>query len=179
MDSNLHTIQSFILRILVEEVRDIQQKGGHHYLSFGLITQGIEFLGSFFDEEEFHTTGMGKQRFRKAIAELFPERYDPYNFDKSPYDLYRDLRCGLVHSVLPKTSLELIKAADKGRFGGDHLDIKMVRGKEKLLLVAEDFFKDYEGACVKLISRIEEGNLQGLDPKKADLKKTILYDVPV
>jgi hypothetical protein len=43
----------------------------------------------------------------------------------------------------------------------DHLEIKEIRGIDRLVLVLEDLFEDYERACKEMIARIKEGRLSG------------------
>ncbi len=64
-------ILDFIQKVLIDEFKEIQQDEGHHYLSFSLICQGIEFLGACLDSEPFSAKGLGAPRFRRAIYDLF------------------------------------------------------------------------------------------------------------
>jgi len=101
-------VKSFIQGLLIEEIKSIQQKEGHHYLSFGLIAQGIEFLGACLDSNEFFVERKSNQRFNRAIMELFPSKYHKYVNDKKGqrFDLYENLRCGLLHIILPKADID-------------------------------------------------------------------------
>lgn len=150
------TLELFIEKVLIGEIKTIQQNYGHYYLSFGLIAQGIELLGACLDSSEFHKKGASSVRFRKAIEELFPVQYQAYNNALSDYDLYENLRCGLLHVVIPKNSIELIQESEKSIFG-EHLEIKSIRGQNRLILVAQDLFDDFEKACREVINRIEAG----------------------
>ncbi|MFX0097722.1 MAG: hypothetical protein ACFE7E_08190 [Candidatus Hodarchaeota archaeon] len=148
-------VKEFIQNVLVTELKDIQQKEGHHYLSFGLIAQGIEFLGACIDNNDFFVEGKSRERFEKAITDLFPSGYHSFLSGKGkPYDLYENLRCGLLHIILPKSDIELIQEAEINDFG-DHLEIKEIRKKKRLILVSQRLFKDFENACETVIKRID------------------------
>ncbi len=75
--------------------------------------------------------------------------------------MYENLRCGLQHVILPESQLELIQQSEKEKFDADHLKIKEIRGIDRLILVSEDLFDDYEKACREIIIRIGDGRLRG------------------
>jgi hypothetical protein len=155
-------ILDFIQKILIDEFKEIQQDKGHHYISFNLICQGIEFLGACLDSEPFSAKGLSTARFRRAIYDLFPTSYRKFNQGSGrPFDLYENLRCGLLHVILPESPLELIRRTEKTKFNVDHLVVKEIRGINRLVLVLEDLFDDYEKACEEIIARISDGRLGG------------------
>lgn len=145
--------KDFIKNVLVNEIKDIQ-KSGHHYLSFGLISQGIEFLGCCLDEEEYFKPELSRKRFYKAIEECFSNEYFQYR-----KKMFEDIRCGLLHVCLPKLGIELIRSSEVNDFG-KHLEEKVVKGNKVLILVSEDFFKDFEIACYKIIKMIDNGQIK-------------------
>lgn len=154
----MQTLKDFINRTLIQEIAEIQDSG-HHYLSFGLIAQGIEFLGACIDtNSDFFATDRSKIRFKKAISDLFPAAYDPYNVQGQPHYLYVDLRCGLLHVALPKPAIELIQEAEIPVFG-DHLQIKPIRGTDSLILVSQRLYDDFKNACEDVIKRIDGGSI--------------------
>jgi hypothetical protein len=51
-------ISDFIQEVLMDPFREIQQNEENHYISFGLICQGIEFLGACLDSEPFSAMGL-------------------------------------------------------------------------------------------------------------------------
>ncbi len=155
-------ILDFIQKILIDEFKEIQQEEGRHYISFCLICQGIEFLGACLDSEPFSAKGLNAPRFRKAIDDLFPTSYHPLNQGTGkPFDLYEVFRCGLMHVILPGSRLELIRRTEKTNFNTHHLEVKEIRGMDRLVLVLEDLFEDYENACDEIIARISDGRLSG------------------
>jgi len=156
------TVKDFIKNNLVDEFKTIQQTESHHYLSFGLISLGIEFIGACLDEKNgFFTEGKSDERFRKAVSDLFPASYQNYNIKKDKFDLYKNLRCGLLHIFVPGPNIELIQESERVLFGNcNHLEIKKIRGNDRLILVSQEFFKDYENACNSIISKIENKELK-------------------
>ena len=153
-------ISDFIQKVLIDEFNDIQQDTGHHYVSFSLICQGIEFLGACLDSDAFSNKGLSAPRSRRAIYDLFPISYHKFNQGTGkPFDLYENLRCGLFHVILPEARLELIRRFEKPTFGASHLEVKEIRGINRIVLVLEDLFDDYEKACKKIIARMTDGRL--------------------
>jgi len=155
-------ILDFIQKVLIDEFKEIQQDEGHPYISFSLICQGIEFLGACLDSEPFSAKGLSAPRFRRAMYDLFPTWYRKFNQGTGkPFDLYENLRCGLIHVILPGSRLELIRRTEKAKFSANHLEVKEIRGIDRLVLVSEDLFEDYERACEEIIARISDGRLSG------------------
>ena len=155
-------ILDFIQKVLIDEFKEIQQDEGHPYISFSLICQGIEFLGACLDSEPFSAKGLSAPRFRRAMYDLFPTSYGKFNQGTGkPFDLYENLRCGLIHVILPGSRLELIRRTEKAKFSANHLEVKEIRGIDRLVLVSEDLFEDYERACEEIIARISDGRLSG------------------
>jgi hypothetical protein len=152
----------FIQKVLIETFEEIQHNEGHRYISLSLICQGIEFLGACLDSEPFSSKGLNAPRFRRAIYDLFPTSYRPFNQGSGkPFDMYENLRCSLFQIILPESRLELIQRCGKGELDAHHLQIKEIRGILRLVLVLEDLFEDYEKACKEIIARITDGRLRG------------------
>jgi hypothetical protein len=153
-------VPDFIQKVLIDEFKEIEQDEGHLYISFGLICQGIEFLGACLDSDAFSSKGLEAPRFRRAIDGLFPTSYHPFNRGSGkPFDLYDNLRCGLFHVILPGSRLELIRRSEKVKL--NHLQVTEIRGMNRLVLVLEDLFDDYEKACREIIARMSDGRLSG------------------
>lgn len=59
-----------------------------------MILIGIEYVGSFFDNEPFEKAGLSEKRFNTALKKLFTkEIYQQRNY------LYRTLRAQLIHGL--------------------------------------------------------------------------------
>jgi CRISPR/Cas system CMR subunit Cmr4 (Cas7 group RAMP superfamily) len=75
--------------------------------------------------------------------------------------LYEDLRCSILHVILPGSQFKLIQRTEKIKFDANHLEVKEILGMDRLILVLEDLFDDYEKACKEVIVRISDGRLKG------------------
>jgi len=150
------TQTEFIKKVLIDEIGDILLN--HKFLSFGLIATGIELLGTCIEspKNSFYIQGESGNRFRLAIDQLFPSEYKRYNNLKNVNnfncDLYIELRCGMNHSLLPKSKIALTER----KFNHKNLS----SSGDKLLLVAEDFFEDFRNACNQVIQKIDNGEIK-------------------
>ena len=135
--------KEFIRNVLISETEDIVNK--HQYLSFGIITAGIELLGILTESPKngFWIKNKSSSRFKNAIKDLFLVEYDVYK-----ELLYVELRCGMNHAILPKANIAL----SERKHGHRNLSYK----NNQLVLVAEDFFEDYKKACEKVIDMLDE-----------------------
>lgn len=138
------TQKEFIKDVLIIETQDIVNS--HQYLSFGIITAGIELLGILIESprNSFWVRDKSSSRFKNAIGDLFPVDY--YQHKEL---LYKELRCGMNHAILPKANIAL----SERKHGHKNLSYK----NKQLVLVAEDFFEDYKKACEKVIDMLDKG----------------------
>jgi hypothetical protein len=158
----LMKILDFIQNVLIDAFNEIQQDEEHRYISFSLICHGIEFLGACLDSEPFSAKGLSAPRFRRAVYDLFPASYHPFNQGSGkPFDLYENLRCSLFQIILSGSRLKLIQRRGEAKLDTHHLQIKEIQGIPRLVLVLEDLFDDYESACREIIARITDGRLSG------------------
>ncbi|PJZ43776.1 hypothetical protein [Leptospira brenneri] len=149
-------------QLILNEIKAIQ-KTGHAYLSFGLISQSIEFLGSIIDEFEFNEKGKSKNRFNNLINEFFDVKYHIYTDPTNPYNLYENLRCGLLHVMTPKAKLALTEISKPKVINGElkHLELNKFHGEadDRLVLVAETFYEDLEKASKEIIKIIQDKSI--------------------
>jgi hypothetical protein len=146
----------FIQKILIEDIGNIQQTHKYHFISFALIALGIEYLGACLDPYDFNEEGLSEKRFRQAIKTLFKEEYQKFNCKHKKFDLYENLRCGMLHIIVPGSGIVLSQSAE----GLKHLKEGIVGDRRVLVLVAEDFYSDFKAACNLLIGKIEKNELQ-------------------
>lgn len=146
---NKMTQKEFIQQVLINQIGSVNKTD--KYLSYILIVSGIELLGICVDENGFFESGHSGKRFRNIIENYFPDSYKIYN-NNGEIDLYSELRCGLLHSVLPKQKIGLSEIAH----GSKHLSIQDGR----LVLVAEDFYNDFKNACEIIIDKIDRGEIK-------------------
>ncbi len=133
------------------------------YVGFSLVCQSIEIIGACFDEYDWEDRNLSELRFRLAIKKLFPEKYQVYNHRNNKIDLYKNLRCPMVHQMRPGKFIGLSERRAEIISGtkNAHLTIQTEKdGFKKLVLIYEDFFNDFKGACQKVIELIEVEKLQ-------------------
>lgn len=149
-------VKDFIKGPLVKEVEDMTMRNGvatHPYLGFQLISSSIEFLGACLDSYNWSETGLSEKRFRLAIDILFPDEYKEFNKKSNKFDLYTNLRCSMVHSSRPGNFIGLSE-----RKHGCH---GLIKDNKSLKICFEDFLKDFQTACSKLVNLIENRSISG------------------
>jgi len=124
----------------------------HSYLGFQLISTAIEFLGACLDQYDWGEKNMSEKRFKLAVKELFDKKYYKYN-NGGKFDLYSNLRCSLVHSSRPGNNIGLSEYKNNAV----HLS-----NNGQLVLVFEDFLKDFKSACKKTINLIENARINNI-----------------
>lgn len=116
---------------------------GHAYLGFILLCSGIELLGRCLDTEEadWSKHKIDGYYFKKGLSQ-FPEHYQLMK-DR----LYKELRCGMLHSKLPGGFglTELANDPEGNLKYEDHLR------SDPNLIVWEFIYKDYLDGCQKII----------------------------
>ena len=134
--------KEFIQKTLIDGMKDIVFR--HPYLSFALISLGIEFIGKcmltdyqewdFPKDKAYEAFDTGN----KMLSEVDPRYKD--------VGLKEQLRNGLIHTLSPKSKISLseVKAGDK-HFGIDT--------KGKTILVAEILYRDFVIMCERVISQ--------------------------
>lgn len=129
--------------------------GGLGYLSTGIISSGVEFLGACLDEQDFHKNGESEERFKSGIAEFMAKvnpKYLPYNNPASEFYLYKELRCGMAHIIRPKGKVVFTGRGEAKKDGLVHLDI--FPKYNVLVIVVEDFCDEFVESCERLRKRI-------------------------
>lgn len=151
-------VKEFIGSAFLIEIREmtIRTDRAYAYLGFGLISQSVEFLGACLDPYAWEQRGISTDRFRLAITELFPDKYN--DLAKGKFDLYSNLRCSLVHTSGPGNLISLSER--KHEVEANLKDMHLKIQNNKLLLIYEDFLQDFENACHKLLSMIENKEIQ-------------------
>lgn len=142
--------EQFIQTVLISNVKSLIEKG-FDYLAFVIISQGIETLGSFFDDKDFDffEPGLPKKRFLKGLSLMTPK------YQLVGEMLWENLRCGLAHQLKPKKDIALSsyqsKLTDQQHlFKGDKTGTTY--------LVVDTLFKDFEIACNKVIEKLKDSN---------------------
>ena len=162
-----HSLESFVKDVLLDDLRKMVYDCGLHYLAFGTIAVGIEFLGACTDADPWNERGKSKKRFSAGIdtyMDKVDSLYAVFNADSSPYNLYRHLRCGMAHILKPQGGVGLTCRSDAASSGMNHLD--EIHGGAAIVMTPEDFFDDFAKAC---------GILLGDLPAKTESKFTDVY----
>lgn len=154
--------KEFINTVFVNEIKQmttgVSGNATHPYIGFSLICQSIEVLGACFDEYDWEDQNLSELRFRLAISKLFPENYQYYNNKKNKIDLYKNLRCPMVHQMRPGRYIGLSERKHELSSGLNNKHL--TKQGNQLILIYEDFLKDFQNACIKIVELIENGGLR-------------------
>jgi hypothetical protein len=132
----------FINVVFIHELKGIVQ--ATPYISFLIITTGIEFLGKCLDLEAPHwnVKNRAKVNFEYAINQLNAfENYRPF---LESHRLWDSLRNGFSHSFVPKFTVTLSSKNEM-----PHLTIH--HDNQRVNLRCEDFYTDFSNACIEVI----------------------------
>ena len=164
---NGHSLESFVRTVLLGDLRRMTYDCGLHYLAFGVIAVGIEFLGACQDVDDFGKEGSSRRRFERGIDDFMAKvdpRYSTYNQQSSPFYLYKHLRCGMAHIMRPQGAVAFTSRSGANADGYRHLDT--IPGRAAILMTAEDFYDDFSAACKLLLADL---------PTKVGTKFTDIY----
>ena len=168
--ANGHSIESFVRTVLLRDLRRMTYDCGLHYLAFGAIAVGIEFLGACQDAEDFGKQGLSGRRFEQGIEDFMrpvDARYSAYNQPGSPFYLYKHLRCGMAHIMRPQGAVGFTCRSDAEKSGYRHLDlVAFGGGRQGVIMTAEGFYDDFAKACEILLTQL---------PSKTGPKFTDVY----
>jgi hypothetical protein len=142
------SIQELVERVLLRDLRRMVYEAKLHYLGFGSIAVGIEFLGACVDDHPFEASGCSAERFKRGIDDFMiksDSRYEEYH-DR----LYKHLRCGIAHVMRPSGKV-LFTSRDESLQDQTH-HFQLI--SDQLLLVCEDFYDDFASACQALIDQL-------------------------
>ena len=157
-------IELFLKHYYIHEIQRLQQNE-FHYISFVLIAQCIELLGTLLDDKPFRAQNQARKRFNLALVKLFPKGYAKKNLKGEIYEHYR---CNMSHRFLPSKYITFKKSTSKE----EHLSID---NNGIITLSAEQLAVDLEEAVHKIIHRMHNGLLK---PKKTglDFKQLLNFD---
>lgn len=128
-----------------------------HYLAFGAIGTGIEFLGACLDEKGFHDRNAeSRVRFESAMKKFDPKYHD-YASLENDFDLYKNLRCGMSHVVRPQGKIDFVSLDEANSKGFTHLQ---EASSGLLILVIEQFYLDFADASKVVRAELKSGNLE-------------------
>ncbi len=156
-------ISEFIDQVLIDDLCGLVDSKISPYLCFSLLSIGIEFIGACWESLNHKSTTTENEpnyyrferRYEYAMA-LFPNRQGKQYIGKGT-DLYRCLRCGMVHIFLSDPIFRLTTESQSP--SAEHL-----RKKDGITyLVLEPFTRDFVSACNKLINELGKPENEQLD----------------
>jgi len=153
------TLEEFIQDTIIDALGIMVNTPKLKYLSFGVMSSAIEFLGACLDTEGFHVSDRSRMRFEMAMKSLSTFcQYRKYIGSGKRIDLYKELRSGMIHALLPQSRVELTQRAELNG-GGKHLQEHILKNRnnnpKRLLLVCEDLYDDIRGAANELITELK------------------------
>lgn len=151
--------ERFIKTVLINNVQKLIDNK-FNYFAFVIIGQGIEVLGSFYDDKpfDFYERRLPKIRFKRGLKLMENIKYQELdNF------LWSNFRCALVHQLKIKKEITLTSYQD-GANDGVHLK----KGDKSNLtyLVVDTLFKDFKEACEKVIKEVGKEDSEIIMSKK-------------
>lgn len=129
------TAKEFIKNELIEGIGGIIDT--HPFIAFMAMSAGIEFLGKCLDVDKEWDDRNPQSNFNNAIGSLFPPEYQ--NFD-----LYHALRCGMLHSCIPESSIALSN-------NHDSFETITITGEVRTVISCKKLYTDFSKACDNVI----------------------------
>jgi hypothetical protein len=136
----------------MEELGVMMETPGSVHLKFAMMMLIVEYLGTLLDRQHSKATGRSEVRFNTAIKRLFPTRYHHFTKPASAPNLFRDLRCPMIHRFETNPGIRLSSKYIVEDQGLSHLSYDK---NGNLVLIAEIFFPDLKNAADRLISPTE------------------------
>ena len=130
--------KEFIKTVLIKEIDDIVKS--HPYLSFALMSIGLEFLGKCMltHINTWHKINPSKayEKAEELMCQV-DERYKKIN-------LQDELRNGFAHTFIPKGNIALSEVKN----GFQNFDLNSCN---QTVLVAEEFYENFVTVCQKVV----------------------------
>src|SRR4051812_43564014 len=111
MGQQTFKLDNFIEKVLVGNIGKVVDDN-NHYLSFALVGQGIELLGTIIEDDpnyDFEADNRSRARFKLGLSLLGNPDYVTHcadtKRDATEFDLYKHLRCGFAHQLRPTGKL--------------------------------------------------------------------------
>ena len=154
------TLEDFINETIIRNLKVMVDTPELKYLSFIVMSSAIEFLGACLDNKDFNVEDRVRIRFEGSIKSLRSfSSYKGYLYNGGKgYDLYKELRCGMIHNALPMSKIELIQRAEI-KSGIAHLreyNFNRKTNPTRLVLVCEDLYDDIKAAATETIGELKK-----------------------
>lgn len=138
-------VQDFIKQLYIKEIGEI--KNEHPYMAYMVIGAGIEFLGKVLEQtsrNDWFAEHHSSVDFKKAVSDLQGLK----KYEKIKDVLYTHLRCGLLHSSVPKADLKL----------GDKNAEEEISTPPYILNI-DAFYEAFKNACNDVILKINDKSI--------------------
>lgn len=99
------SVKQYIEKYIMASVEDLVERE-QHLPAFLMISCGIEFLGKCIGSKPFEDRDYQGGNFKNALASF--SSLNKYILNCS-IDIYTNLRCGIVHSLLPDNNIMLVE----------------------------------------------------------------------
>jgi hypothetical protein len=120
------------------------------FVGFVIIAVGIEFMGSFYDGNDFNDFGQSKARFKNALSTLFKDK----RYRNKQEWLFENFRGPLIHQYRPSDEMLLTsKCKDNAP-----VDTHWKSFEGKTVFVLEQLFEDLKSAIQKFKNEIEKAS---------------------
>jgi len=151
------TARTFIQKVLIHEIEEVVKISP--WIGFVAMSSAIEFLGKCIDSENplnWDKSDRSRQDFEMAISELnglsrYRSLIRPSGLTKEQkesevhFDIYKELRCGMLHAFAPKGKITLSHGPDEQR--------TTIHPNGTVNFNATELFEEFKKACEDVISR--------------------------
>jgi hypothetical protein len=147
--------KEFIQKVFIGELGGMVNTHYYHYISFGVLGSGLEFISTCLDDDDdkWDTSYKDKSLFNNIFNLPSLQKYKNL-VDVRGYDLKDNLRNGFAHCLAPKGRLDLLskRSAEEKEF--THL-VETNTSPRLMPIVCEILYQDFKGACELIIDKIE------------------------
>lgn len=142
-------VQDFIKQLYIKEIGEIKDE--HPYMAYMVMGAGIEFLGKVLAQpsrNDWFKERESRSDFTTAVSSLPGLN----KYDRIKDVLYEQLRCGLLHSSLPKDDVKL----------GDNKAVENITTAPYILNI-DVFYDAFKTACNDVVSKVDTKTLSITD----------------
>lgn len=150
------TTRGFIQKVLIQEMREVVKISP--WIGLVAMSSAIEFLGKCIDLQnplDWDKSDRSRQDFEMAIAQLnglkqYQALIRPSDLTKeekeagSHFDIYKELRCGMLHAFAPKSKISLSSGSEMKT---------TIHADGTVNFNATELFEEFKKACEDVISR--------------------------
>jgi hypothetical protein len=120
------------------------------FVAFIVLALGTEFLGSFYDADDFNKYGNSETRFKNALKNLFKNNW----YNNNLTWMYEQFRGPLVHQYRMGPEIALTSVCKNNAPLDHHLKMEAT----KRIFILEQYFADFKAALKSLENLVEKKN---------------------